>query len=84
MNGERSFNADTVRNSSDGEGFSDAAVLLGDNDTFVVLNSLFCAFDNLNGNFYRVAYRENGNFVFKVLFLDLINNLRYYATFIAD
>ena len=58
MKGERSFDADTVRNSSDGESLSNAAVLSLDNSSLEDLDSFTVSLFDLSGYSYSVTYVE--------------------------
>ena len=48
MDRESTFNANTVRNTADGKGFTDATVTLGNNSTFERLQTLAVAFYNFD------------------------------------
>ena len=56
VDGESSFNAYTVGNSSDSYGLGNAAVLLRDNGAFEYLNSLSVSFFDFNVNLNGAAY----------------------------
>ena len=74
MDGERSFDADTERQTSHGKGLAYPAVTFGDDDPFKRLQSFLRTFDDLNEHFNGVADIELGNVGFKIFFIDLIDN----------
>ena len=65
MNGEYTFNTNTVRHATNCESFSDATVVLSDNSTFENLNTFFFAFLNsyvyLNGATDKNIPDKSGN-----------------------
>lgn len=73
--GEGSFHADTLADSSYGEGFSESAVLTRDNDALVSLDSFFVSFDNLEVNSYGVADFELRNVFPQTFLFDSFNDI---------
>ena len=60
MHGEGPFHAHAVGDAADGEGLTDAAVLLGDDDAFVGLQPLAVALHDFDEDFDLVADGDLG------------------------
>ena len=79
MHGEYLFHAHAIGDTADGEGFVDAAVLLGDDSAFEDLDTLFCAFLDLDVDADGVADADDGCFCLDVLVIQNFDQIGFHG-----
>ena len=75
---ESTFNAYTVGNTTNREGFTDTAVLTADNDAFEYLDTFTVAFDNLYVYLDRIARAEIRDVVTKLFLFKYADDVHVY------
>ena len=78
MEREDSLNTNAIADLSDNEGSADTCVVLCNDDTFEYLDSLGCAFNDLEEYFDCVTYREVLCIFLELLCFNSLNYVHFY------